>query len=189
MRAASFALLGGLAGSSCCLLQLLLNALGLGCAGFAALTPWRPVFVALTCAALAASHTRHRSWRQTGTAIVIACIVTSTPEWTEAVGRAGGVAGLLPTVATKVTRTTPPALLSFHLTGVKCASCGERARTAAASVHGVASATVAWREGRVRVALEPRADAGATVDGVTAALTQAAFGVTSVQPAQYHDDA
>lgn len=187
MRAASLALLGGLAGSSCCLLQLLLNALGLGCAGFAALTPWRPVFIALTCAALAAAHTRHHSWRQTGTAIGIALIVTSAPEWTEAVGRAGGVAGLLPTVA-KTTTTTPPVLLSFRLTGVKCAACGERARSAAASVPGVASATVTWREGCVRVALEPRADAGATVDKMTTALKQADFGVISVQPAQYHDE-
>ncbi|PNW85733.1 hypothetical protein CHLRE_03g207650v5 [Chlamydomonas reinhardtii] len=46
-------LLGGLGASSCCVLQLALNAVGLGCAGFAVLTPYEPIFKGITLAALA----------------------------------------------------------------------------------------------------------------------------------------
>lgn len=48
------ALASGLLASSCCVLQLALNAASIGCAGFSALTPYRHVFRALTAASLAA---------------------------------------------------------------------------------------------------------------------------------------
>jgi copper chaperone CopZ len=46
-------LIGGLLSSSCCVIQLLLNSLQLGCAGFAVLIPWQPHFRTLTLLALA----------------------------------------------------------------------------------------------------------------------------------------
>lgn len=180
------ALLGGTLSSSCCLLQLLLNALGVGCAGFAALSPWRPVFVVATVVALAAAHARHRAWRRTAVAAAIALLLTTSPEWTEAVGRAGGVDGLVRWGAQR--STPPPTALNFRLTGVKCAACGERARSAAAAVPGIVSATVSWRDGRVRVGMDAGADAETTVAAVTAALTDAQFGVESVHPAAWHDE-
>ncbi|GFR40855.1 hypothetical protein Agub_g1505, partial [Astrephomene gubernaculifera] len=45
-------LAGGLLSSSCCVVQLVLNHLQLGCAGFAVLTPWRTHFRTLTLLAL-----------------------------------------------------------------------------------------------------------------------------------------
>jgi len=48
-------------GSSCCLIQLLLNALGFGCAGFAVLTPYQPLFAALSVTCLGYSIHRNRS--------------------------------------------------------------------------------------------------------------------------------
>lgn len=54
------AVLGGLLSSSCCVLQLFLNALSVGCAGFSALTPYRPLFLALTASSLGATHWRNR---------------------------------------------------------------------------------------------------------------------------------
>jgi hypothetical protein len=169
------ALAGGTLASSCCLIQLALNSLGFGCAGFAALDPLRPAALAATAVLLAVAHARHRSWRRTGTAIVFATVIASSPEWTEAVGRAGGVARWL-----AVGRAAPPPLaLDFLLTGVKCAACGERARATAAAAHAdVSRARVAWREGRVRV--EGRGGAG-LVDAVTASLEGAGFGVDRVE--------
>lgn len=59
-RTLGLAVLGGLLSSSCCVLQLLLNALSVGCAGFSALTPYRPLFLALTASSLGAAHWRNR---------------------------------------------------------------------------------------------------------------------------------
>ncbi len=54
------AVLGGLLSSSCCVLQLALNAASLGCAGFSALTPYRPLFLAATAGGLGLAHWRSR---------------------------------------------------------------------------------------------------------------------------------
>lgn len=174
---------GGLLASSCCLIQLALNAAGVACAGFAALDPLRPAAVAATALLLAASHARHRTWRRTAVAVMVATVLAFSPQWTEAVGRAGGAAAW---AATAVRRTPPPppvTALDFRLGGVKCAACGERARAAAAAAHaGVARAAVAWREGRVRVDVAAP-DADAVVTAVTAAVERAGFTVQAVEPA------
>lgn len=44
------ALAGGLLSSSCCIVQLAMNALSMGCAGFAVLKPWKPYMRAWTLA-------------------------------------------------------------------------------------------------------------------------------------------
>jgi hypothetical protein len=43
---------GGLLSSSCCLIQLLINCLSLGCAGFSRLDPYRPIFLFSTFGAM-----------------------------------------------------------------------------------------------------------------------------------------
>jgi hypothetical protein len=69
-RARAFEILGATAGgllsSSCCVIQLALNAFGLGCAGFAALDRWRPLTLSLTFSSLllkAANDLRHRTFK------------------------------------------------------------------------------------------------------------------------------
>ncbi|KAI9359237.1 hypothetical protein DFJ73DRAFT_757695 [Zopfochytrium polystomum] len=52
---AAIAPIAALLASSCCVVQLLLNAFSIGCAGFAVLDPYAPVFAALCLAALSAS--------------------------------------------------------------------------------------------------------------------------------------
>lgn len=56
-----FALFSATLASSCCWIQLLLNALKFGCAGFSILTPYRPLFLALTCIS-AILTVRRKSW-------------------------------------------------------------------------------------------------------------------------------
>lgn len=55
----AYAVLGGLLSSQCCVIQLALNAMSVGCAGFSALTPYRPAFLAATTAGLVLSHRKY----------------------------------------------------------------------------------------------------------------------------------
>jgi hypothetical protein len=43
-----FAIINGLLGSSCCLIQLILNLFSIGCAGFSVLTPYRTIFLGMS---------------------------------------------------------------------------------------------------------------------------------------------
>ncbi|KAK9795948.1 hypothetical protein WJX73_002658 [Symbiochloris irregularis] len=75
-----WAVSGGLLASSCCVLQLVLNAFSVGCAGFSVLTPYRPVFAALTSASLAYTHHKYRDRRRTLLALALAFSLGSAPE-------------------------------------------------------------------------------------------------------------
>jgi hypothetical protein len=68
------AVLGGLLSSSCCVLQLALNALSFGCAGFSALTPYRPLFLAATAGGLGLAHWRSRCGHQPVPHYILACL-------------------------------------------------------------------------------------------------------------------
>jgi hypothetical protein len=55
----AYAVVGGLLSSSCCVIQLALNAMSVGCAGFSVLTPYRPSLIAVTALGLAYSHQKY----------------------------------------------------------------------------------------------------------------------------------
>jgi hypothetical protein len=60
-----YSITSALLASSCCPIQIIINTLGFGCAGFAILTPYKPLFLTLTIASLTAkwrstSHSRNR---------------------------------------------------------------------------------------------------------------------------------
>ena len=103
------ALVGGLLSSSCCVVQLALNALAFGCAGFAALDKFRAPAAAATAAALVVSESRRRRkrtrqqqqqhgkeasnlWRAL-LPFALAGLLAASPEITAAVSRLGGVSG------------------------------------------------------------------------------------------------
>mmetsp|Transcript_1717 Transcript_1717/g.4993 ORF Transcript_1717/g.4993 Transcript_1717/m.4993 type:complete len:285 (+) Transcript_1717:256-1110(+) len=73
---AAAALLPALLASSCCIPQLLLTlCFGFGCVGFAALTPFRPFFLALTAIAVVAA-IQGRGWRtRTVLLVLLTCSV------------------------------------------------------------------------------------------------------------------
>ena len=176
LHPAAAAVLGGLASSSCCALQLALNAAGFAaCAGFAALDPYRPLSMSLTALSLSLLHRRHGSWRVTAGAATVAAALTLLPLALAAAGRAGGVRGLLRTLLPAVAvAPAPTAVHSLAVRGMKCAACGERARAAAAGVAGVASAAVDWRAGTVSVEGDARPELLAAVE---AALEEGGFEV------------
>lgn len=175
------ALAGGLAASSCCALQLALNAAGYACAGFAALDPFRPVSLAATVLALVVLHRRHRSWRASAAAAALAASLTLLPAALAAAGRAGGLkaaaAALLPATAAHLARHQETIL---SVSGMKCAACGERARSAAAGVPGVHAAAVDWAGGTVSVSVGRDADP-AVLASVEAALAEGGFEAVRVR--------
>lgn len=75
----------GLLSSSCCAVQLLLNALAFGCAGFnSVLGPVRPTFVAMTIVAQASSwyvaYSRPYQWKTTLSMTLLSLFFTLLPE-------------------------------------------------------------------------------------------------------------
>lgn len=75
----------GLLSSSCCALQIVLNAFSFGCAGFnTTLGPWRPTFLALTVTvqtiSLSVAYARPYQWAPTATATALSAVLTLLPE-------------------------------------------------------------------------------------------------------------
>jgi hypothetical protein len=75
----------GLLSSSCCALQIMLNAFSFGCAGFnTTLGPWRPTFVALTITVQTISwcvaYGRPYQWMPTAAATCLSLVLTMLPE-------------------------------------------------------------------------------------------------------------
>ncbi|CAF1019554.1 unnamed protein product [Rotaria sp. Silwood1] len=75
-------LIGGLLISSCCLIQLVLNLFGIGCAGLnTLLLPYRPLFISLTIISLTYSFFRYRPSKWHFTSVVIFTLILSfSPE-------------------------------------------------------------------------------------------------------------
>ncbi|KAF8975551.1 hypothetical protein BGZ46_009051 [Entomortierella lignicola] len=70
----------GLLSSSCCVIQLILNIFSIGCAGFSILTPFRPLFTSLSVLLIAFTFYKYRLSTRTATTLVIALILTASPE-------------------------------------------------------------------------------------------------------------
>jgi copper chaperone CopZ len=88
------ALASGLLASSCCVLQLALNAASVGCAGFSALTPYQPLFRALTAASLAALAAKQGiADRRTLVTAAVALALAASSDVLAAVNRGGGGRG------------------------------------------------------------------------------------------------
>lgn len=94
------ATVGGLLSSSCCTIQLVLNSLSLGCAGFAVLDKVRPLFLALTFSSLAYKTWRydirvHRAPLRSLSTWLLAAALASSPAILRAVNRRRGLAALM----------------------------------------------------------------------------------------------
>lgn len=103
------ALTSGLLASSCCVLQLALNAASIGCAGFSALTPYRPFFRALTAASLAALAARQGlTDRRTLATAAAALALAASSDVLAAVNRRGGGGETTPTTPLPPMLLLPP---------------------------------------------------------------------------------
>ena len=142
----------GLLSSSCCALQLLLNALSMGCAGFnSILGPWRPTLLAWTCLVQVGSWVvawdRPYQWAPTATASVVVLSLALLPEVLHSRFIYGGNTSKKKYMSTTVKKnnkhvatkgtaassavdeiekpTTPAATIDFRfqMTSVGCAAC------------------------------------------------------------------
>ncbi|KAG0222332.1 hypothetical protein BGW42_006681 [Actinomortierella wolfii] len=75
-RSYLYAVLMGLLTSSCCIIQLVLNAFSIGCAGFSVLTPFRPFFVSLSIAMIVYNIFQYGRSRPLQTLITVLIVAT-----------------------------------------------------------------------------------------------------------------
>ncbi|KAF9301670.1 hypothetical protein BGZ74_006433 [Mortierella antarctica] len=80
----------GLLSSSCCVVQLVLNAFSIGCAGFSVLTPLRPVFLAISFGLVLYTVAKYRFSSRAFATLVITLGLTITPELVAVVNQSAG---------------------------------------------------------------------------------------------------
>lgn len=165
------ALTGGLLASSCCVVQLALNALSVGCAGFSVLRPYRPHLRAATAALLALLLVRHGASRRTLGTAVAALLLTYSEDAVGAANRAGwgplrallqraGEAAQLLRVGSAAPHKAAVVRWRLDVAGMRCQACAARVRAAAAALPGVRNASVDLAAGAVEVWADASAAAG-----------------------------
>ncbi|KAK3810120.1 MAG: hypothetical protein J3Q66DRAFT_391283 [Benniella sp.] len=83
----------GLLSSSCCVIQLVLNAFSIGCAGFSVLTPFRPVFGSISFLLILYTVYKYRFSSRTALTLAITFLLSVTPEMVSVYNRSpSGVA-------------------------------------------------------------------------------------------------
>lgn len=134
----------GLLASSCCLVQLALNALSVGCAGFnTVLGPWRTQLRALTLVWLSglwvpAARARRLPSRAVLLSTALSLALTFMPEML----RLGGGPALAPPTSDVFT-------LALRVEGMGCEACEQAVRQALASTGGVVDARARFDSGVV----------------------------------------
>ena len=168
----------GLLSSSCCALQILLNAFSFGCAGFnTTLGPLRPTFVALTLTVQAlawhVAYPRPWQWAPTAASTVVAAVLTLLPEAlaTHTAWRQQGSGG----------RGGEPAL-QFRLSTLGCAACVSKVSGVLDGIGEVASYTVSLETGLAQVYLKQKLPDGKMGTGrrVVAKVEAAGFPASDV---------
>jgi copper chaperone CopZ len=134
----------GLLASSCCLVQLALNALSVGCAGFnTVLGPWRTHLRALTLVWLSAlwmpaARARRLPARAVLLSTTLSLVLTFMPEML----RLSGGPSLAPPTSDVFT-------LALRVEGMGCEACEQAVRQALASTGGVVDARARFESGVV----------------------------------------
>lgn len=129
----------GLLSSSCCALQIMLNAFSFGCAGFnTALGPWRPTFVALTVTVQTISWcvawNRPYQWPPTAAATLLAFALTFLPELLDL--RVARRESLALEAAASYDNAGGTAV-RLQLSSLGCAACIEKVSTVLDGISGV----------------------------------------------------
>jgi copper chaperone CopZ len=167
--------LAGLLSSSCCLLQIMLNAFSIGCAGFnTVLGPARPYFMALALTLQAlmwqAVITDATPLEPAITSTALTSCLTFLPE----------------ALNVAMQRSAVPSAeddLRLRVDGMGCTACSVKVKAALESVDGVSACTVVFEEGCAQLQLDPSgfgaAEERAGVEQrAIAALTKAGFAGT-----------
>ncbi|KAG2218168.1 hypothetical protein INT45_006220 [Circinella minor] len=126
-------LVTALLSTSCCIIQLLLNAFSYSCAGFSIFTPHRSYLTATTFILLSVQFYKN-GWenRRVWTTTFLSLLLMMTPEL---------VAYVNTTIITTNNTTTIDSVM-LHLNGLGCIACGNRIKNALVAVDWVESASV-----------------------------------------------
>ncbi|KAI8840817.1 hypothetical protein BJ741DRAFT_662073 [Chytriomyces cf. hyalinus JEL632] len=139
-------LLLALLGSSCCLIQLILNALSIGCAGFALLDPLSPVFTSLTVASLSVSlwRVRFKPNRNIAATAALSLFLLSLPSLVDKFNKSN---------LSHSESTTPKCTISisWNIDGLKCLGCAARLKSHLDALDGIEAATVDFGQKGVSV--------------------------------------
>jgi hypothetical protein len=172
---------GGLLSSNCCALQLLLNYVGVGCAGFAVLSPFRLYFFLAAAAALLMMRTPAvRAISLSSQAALFFCLVVM-PEVISVYSRYGNPAGNSYFSPSIVDAPAPSSSVLVRVMGMKCAACGDRARTMSSSVPCVEHSAVYWETGFMKLLVAADYHANECSQRVSAVLQRAGFDVLFVE--------
>jgi copper chaperone CopZ len=171
------ALTGGLLASSCCVVQLVLNSLSVGCAGLSVFKQYRGLLRLATAGLLGLMFARAGVNRRTLGTLVCSLLLTFSEDMVAAVNRAGSIRALLApvppaagsgdaaataaaaaaaaaaTAAATAAVPKPHSLVrwSIGVKGMRCQACAARVRGSVAALPGVVNATVKLDKGRVVV--------------------------------------
>lgn len=136
----------GLLSSSCCALQIMLNAFSFGCAGFnTTLGPWRPTFLALTVAVQTISwcvaYGRPYQWAPTAASTALSAVLTMLPEvlalWTARRERLAAVSG----------SSTGQKNIQLQLSSLGCSACVAKVSSVLGAMPQVCTHRVCLEDG------------------------------------------
>jgi hypothetical protein len=169
-------IVGGLLSSSCCALQLLLNFMGVGCAGFAILSPYRLCFLAasLLFFMIRTPHSYSNAIVRS-TQAAIFCALVSMPEIISFYSRYAAY------YSSTSESNLPSSLLFVRIFGMKCAACGERARALSLTVPCVRHSAVHWERGHMKIQVVSGFDIAECGHRVSAVLNRADFEIVSFE--------
>jgi copper chaperone CopZ len=164
------AAVAGLLNSSCCVIQLALNWMSIGCAGFSVLDPLRPVFLTLSYGGLATSlayaHFYQGKPVATKENLITTLIVTAlslSPELVNAINTRS-----LPVLSAKPAPEVVRKTVHLNIEGMKCKSCANKVKNAIEAV-GNCQAMVFQDESRAEVLC---LDSSVTPQQIVDAVTQ-----------------
>lgn len=145
----------GLLSSSCCALQILLNAFSFGCAGFnTTLGPLRPTFVALTLTiqglAWYVAYPRPWQWAPTAASTALATVLTLLPE----------ALALHTAWRQRPVQCGVGQAFQLQLSTLGCVACVSKVSGVLDGITGVTSYSVSLETGLATVHLEPSAAEG-----------------------------
>lgn len=145
----------GLANSSCCVVQLILNSMSIGCAGFAVLTPWRFPLLTLssTFSLMAIQQNGGLINRRSLVSVLALSALSLSPEivkcintncwsrmWTSAIGVTTQI--LDAPAAADVKSNEIGQVITLHIRKIKCEACANNAKNALGAVPGVLECSV-----------------------------------------------
>ncbi|KAG0219170.1 hypothetical protein B0O80DRAFT_502201 [Mortierella sp. GBAus27b] len=106
----------GLLSSSCCVIQLVLNAFSIGCAGFSVLTPFRPIFTSISFLLILYTIYKYRFSSRTALTLAITILLTIAPEMVSVYNQSPSGLALRDTLANSLGAWPPlqPLVQRYH---------------------------------------------------------------------------